>query len=239
MLRANSKNWLLSLPLALLALRMIPSGATDTAPFTLVTGSAIHLPANYLNHGLQKFTEKNFVSDLAQNLSSVQFAEPKWHRNQNTYVPRELQSCSKVWIRTDRVKKPLEAPYSGPVEVVERHKNFFVIRYLDGSKDTVTIKRLKPFIERKLPSVVQNPIKIATFYDDPPEPPPVLDDDHVEDDVADPHEIVDEQIRNLPNHVKFERKIPFTTRSGRQVKFSDKNQILFIEKIGHRKVPRK
>ena len=105
MLRANSKNWLLSLPLALLALRMIPSSATNTAPFTMVTGSALHLPANYLNHGLKSFTEKNVVSDLAQNVSSVQFAEPKWNRNQNIYVPRELQSCSKVWIRTDRVKK--------------------------------------------------------------------------------------------------------------------------------------
>ena len=103
---------------------MIPSSATNTAPFTMVTGSAIHLPANDLNHELKSFTEKNFVSDLAQNLSSVQFAEPKWNRNQNIYVPRELQSCSKVWIRTDRVKKPLEAPYSGPYEVVERQKKF-------------------------------------------------------------------------------------------------------------------
>ena len=78
-----------------------------------------------------------------------------------------------------------------------------MVKYLNGSKDTVTIKRLKPFIERELPAVNQAPIEIATFHDDLPEPPPVLNDDHIEEEVADLPENVELQIPELPNHIKF------------------------------------
>ena len=54
-------------------------------------------------------------------------------------------SCDKVWLRIDRVRKPLEAPYTGPFTVLERSPKYFL---LEKSKDVhirVTVDRLKPF----------------------------------------------------------------------------------------------
>ena len=52
--------------------------------------------------------------------------------------------CSKVWLRVDRVRKSLEAPYTGPYFVIERNPKYFVIKISDDVHKTVSIDRLKP-----------------------------------------------------------------------------------------------
>ena len=34
-------------------------------------------------------------------------------------------TAKKVFVRVDRVKQPLEAPYQGPYEVLKRNKKYF------------------------------------------------------------------------------------------------------------------
>ena len=57
------------------------------------------------------------------------------------------KKCDKVWLRLDRVRKPLEAPYTRPFKVIERNPKYFVIEVSDNVHNTVSIDRLKPFIE--------------------------------------------------------------------------------------------
>ena len=53
--------------------------------------------------------------------------------------------CSHFWLRIDRVKQPLEAPFSGPLEVVcfNHELNTAQIKE-NGLIQTVSIQRLKP-----------------------------------------------------------------------------------------------
>ncbi|KAH9579242.1 hypothetical protein MS3_00009460 [Schistosoma haematobium] len=58
-------------------------------------------------------------------------------------LPRELSTCSHVFIRVDSVRKPLQQPYEGPFHVIARHgKTFKVDRH--GRVEIVSIDRLKP-----------------------------------------------------------------------------------------------
>ncbi|VDO82173.1 unnamed protein product [Schistosoma margrebowiei] len=64
-------------------------------------------------------------------------------QNRQVALPRELYTCSHVFIRVDSVRKPLQQPYEGPFHVVARHeKTFKVDRH--GRVELVSIDRLKP-----------------------------------------------------------------------------------------------
>ena len=67
-----------------------------------------------------------------------------------------------VWLRIDRVKQPLEAPYSGPREIVSFNHELNTAQIkVNGLIQTVSIQRLKPC---KLPLAVKksNEPKIST-----------------------------------------------------------------------------
>ena len=66
------------------------------------------------------------------------------HSLPKSYVPKELKSCEYIWLRTDRVRKSLEAPYTGPFKVVTRNDKYFSILLPNNVKQNVSIDRLKP-----------------------------------------------------------------------------------------------
>ena len=47
-------------------------------------------------------------------------------------------------MRVDRVRRPLEAPYSGPFLVVKRGEKYFVIKDNMGKEQAISVDRLKP-----------------------------------------------------------------------------------------------
>ena len=52
------------------------------------------------------------------------------HCKAKLFVPKDLQSCSHVFVRVDRVRRPLEAPYDGPFAVVSRSTDTFVVKVI-------------------------------------------------------------------------------------------------------------
>jgi len=72
------------------------------------------------------------------------------HSPGNEYVPANPKQSSHIWLRIDRVLKPLEALYSGLSKVVEITSKTATIEKEDGKQEIVSIDRLKPaIIERK------------------------------------------------------------------------------------------
>ena len=74
------------------------------------------------------------------------------------YLPEQLLKCSHVWLRVDRIKRPLEAPYQGPFKVLKREDDTFTISIRD-KPTVVSIDRIKPatlpssFAENVVPEV--------------------------------------------------------------------------------------
>ena len=71
-------------------------------------------------------------------LDMTLLSERLLHTTQKAFIPEDLKSATYVWLRTDRIRKPLEAPYSGPHRVIPKQNKYF------GEKQTVSIEELKP-----------------------------------------------------------------------------------------------
>ena len=145
---ARGQDWLQSLPIILLGLRAIPN-EYGFSLFEAVTGTKLLSPKISIdkNTDTSKFNQ-HFIKELATRMKEIDFMNASsgttHNRNTNSYVPPELQTCTHVWIRIDRVRRSLESPYSGPYLVISRHLKYFTIQFTDSSKDNISLDRLKP-----------------------------------------------------------------------------------------------
>ena len=144
-LKARKDEWLISLPTVMLGLRCIPN-ENGISPFTAVTGSTLLAPHTFFDTP-SKMSQIEAINILAKNMTSIDFcslsgglhhARPK--RNTKSL---KLTTNSHVWIRIDRVRRPLEAPYSGPYPVVGFTDKLVTVRRPDGTQSTVAIDRVK------------------------------------------------------------------------------------------------
>ncbi|GBM01667.1 hypothetical protein AVEN_271924-1 [Araneus ventricosus] len=62
--------------------------------------------------------------------------------SRHIFVHKDLENCSHVFQRIDRVKKQLESPYEGPFPVIERKVKYFTIN-IKGKNVNVSLDRLK------------------------------------------------------------------------------------------------
>ncbi|KAH9588245.1 hypothetical protein MS3_00000130 [Schistosoma haematobium] len=143
-LRAHENDdWYETLPLVLLGIRTSLKADIQCSAAELVYGTTLRLPGEFFTPR----SRPNFAkSDYVQRLSAfMRTLPPVSTRIQHRQValPRELSTCSHVFIRVDSVRKPLQQPYEGPFRVIARHeKTFKVDRH--GRVEIISIDRLKP-----------------------------------------------------------------------------------------------
>ena len=87
------------------------------------------------------------------------------------FIQNELKTCTHVWLRTDRVRKPLEAPYQGPYLVNKITDDTMTLDIRDKPV-VVSIDHCKPAVlSSKVPS--DPPVAVAEeFPAAPAEPKP-------------------------------------------------------------------
>lgn len=146
---ARKQSWQTALPIVLLGIRAAVN-ESGFSPFTAVTGAEILLPQALIEER-EETEERSLSSDaikrIHQELSKLNLSEMSrgyHHGTQKQYIPKDLQTCSHVWLRIDRVRRPLEAPYEGPYRVLSRHQKHFVIELRNDVQQSVSIDRLKP-----------------------------------------------------------------------------------------------
>lgn len=125
------------------------------------------------------------------------FSAGDCHTLAKPYIPKDLLTCSKVWLRVDRIKKSLESPYTGPYDVLKRYDKYFILSLPQGDT-AVSCDRLKPAYLPKISTSVPSKDKVST-NDSPPL-----------------------QSINIPPFPDIEPRDTYTTRSGRTVKFRQK-----------------
>ncbi|XP_076042234.1 uncharacterized protein LOC143026118 [Oratosquilla oratoria] len=144
---ARRQCWLSALPVVMLGVRLLP-GESGISPFTAATGSQLMCPRVLVNTELDSArVQHEFVRDLCARMSELDFHQltaTTDHSSAKLFVPHQLMSCAQVWVRVDRVRKPLEAPYRGPFKVLRRSDKTFTILLPSGANETVSIDRLKP-----------------------------------------------------------------------------------------------
>ena len=73
-------------------------------------------------------------------MQKIAYTRTTDNREQDVYVPKETANF--VFVRVDRVKRPLEPPYDGPFKVLDKKDKFFTL-LINGKPSTVSIDRLK------------------------------------------------------------------------------------------------
>lgn len=68
----------------------------------------------------------------------------------NSYVPKYLNTCNYVRLRTERVQKPMKAPYIHPFQVLHCNPKYFTMNISGEVNNTVSIDRLKATLILKL-----------------------------------------------------------------------------------------
>ena len=149
---ARKEDWLQALPVVLLSIRNIPN-ESGFSPFTAVTGTSLLFPRPLISQDNLCEETSNLsskvVKELSQQMSKINFDElstGRLHSRPKSFIPEDLKVCSHVWIRVDRIRKPLEAPYMGPFKVIKRSDKFFVIETVKGNQQSISIDRLKPVL---------------------------------------------------------------------------------------------
>ncbi|BHF78214.1 hypothetical protein SprV_0602132600 [Sparganum proliferum] len=78
-----------------------------------------------------------------------------------SYLDNGLATCSHVYLRCDRVRRPLEPPYDGPFRVISRGmKNFRIQRGI--LEEVVSVNRLKAAVPVTPPDEPCNPLPPAS-----------------------------------------------------------------------------
>lgn len=193
---ARGENWLTSLPIVLLGIRNTINDS-GYSPMQTVTGTSALLPQIYIDPNYKREFNNDLITELCDQMRKTDFnklSEGSLHSVPTSYVPADLKTCEYVWLRVDRVKRPLEAPYSGPYLVIKRLPKIFIIKNNVGVEQTVSIDRLKPAYLNK--SLEFKNIKCKTKC-----------------------KSLDIQTKNVPLQDSPVIKDTYTTRSGRTVKF--------------------
>jgi transposase InsO family protein len=179
-IKCRRQEWLTALPIVLWSIRSLPMEGFPYSPFTLVTGSNPNLPQAFIDSHTPTAAAEEGEGELRRNLDDFvrrlqsPAAEAVPHNQPKTFIPAALQECPYVWLRTDRVRKPLEAPYTGPFAVIGRADKVYVIRMDTGRLQTVSVDRLKPAFGVHNGQRSLLPVVVPPENDFPSESPPFI-----------------------------------------------------------------
>ncbi|BHF85886.1 hypothetical protein SprV_1002906000 [Sparganum proliferum] len=150
-------NWSDNLPLALLGIRAALKSDLGCSAAELVFGTTLRLPGEMItatSRGADQ-TPDNLVHRLRQFMRSLSPVPPRTPMTES-YFEKDLDKCTHVFVRCDRVRQPLESPYEGPFRVLAR--NAKTCRILRGDKeDVVSVDRVKAAVAEEPPDLSQGP----------------------------------------------------------------------------------
>ncbi|BHF84632.1 hypothetical protein SprV_0902778300 [Sparganum proliferum] len=161
---ADPENWTDHLSLVLLGIRSALKPDLDCSAAELVFGATVRLPGEMISPTPQSAVEDptNLLHRLRQFMRTLSPVPPRPSVSES-YLEKDLATCSHVYLRCDRVRRPLEPPYDGPFRVISRGtKNFRIQR--GTREEVVNVDRLKAAVPDTPPDEPCGPL--------PPAPPP-------------------------------------------------------------------
>ncbi|BHF70922.1 hypothetical protein SprV_0401397500 [Sparganum proliferum] len=163
---ADLENWTDHLPLVLLGICSSLKSDHDCSAAELVFGATVRLPGEMITPTPEGAVEDptNLLHRLRQFMRTLSPVPPRSSASPS-YLEKDLATCSHVYLRCDRVRRPLEPPYDGPFRVISRGtKNFRIQR--KTREEAVSVDRLKAAVPDTPPDEPCGPLHPAT----PPRP---------------------------------------------------------------------
>ncbi|KAG8181439.1 hypothetical protein JTE90_015457 [Oedothorax gibbosus] len=136
--------WSEELPVVLLGIRTAVKEDVNASCAELLYGTPLRLPSDMIENNItQASCTEPFVTNLVNNMRNTNPFASSPHCATIFYVHPSLISSSHVFVRIDRVQKPLSQPYASPYKVLSRKPEVFNID-LNEKPYTISIDCLKP-----------------------------------------------------------------------------------------------
>lgn len=166
MCRGNTGQWVLELPTVLLGLRSCLRDDTQISAAEMVLGEAIRLPGDFFQP-LKQETSDNvvFVQELRKKIAHLASVPRKELHQGKIFVHPELKDCTHVFVRVDKVSRPLTQPFMGPYRVISKTEKYFKIMQGQTQK-VISIDRLKPAYFIKTEECIDAPNKATNVNND-------------------------------------------------------------------------
>ena len=156
--RLSGPNWIDELPWVLLGLRTAPKEDLRSSSAELVYGSPLTVPGDFFPDSAPRSAPRELQQqrERAKNLRPVPTTAHGEDKIQS-HVPKALNQAKFVFVRHDARKPPLQSPYDGPFEVIERTPKHFTLQ-VGTEQDKISIDRLKPaYLDPSQPPQVAQP----------------------------------------------------------------------------------
>ena len=146
-LMSSKTDWIAALPVVFFGLRSKPD-SNFISPLAATTGLDVLYPTTVAEKTAP--VTLVFIKNLQDNLEQLAFTKDfRQHSTRKTFIPGALDNCKFVWLRVDRVKQPLEAPYTGPHELIK----------INRESSTATIKKNNDHRQHSAPQTLHNIIR--------------------------------------------------------------------------------
>ncbi|GBM70890.1 hypothetical protein AVEN_28458-1 [Araneus ventricosus] len=109
----------------------------------MVYGAPIRLPGEFLSPPTDNPDPSTFVEKLKEVMQCLLLPKTQRQGQPSVFSSKDLSSCSRVFLRTDKLRKGLQPPYEGPFPVLDRNEKIFKINK-NGKELTVNTDRVKP-----------------------------------------------------------------------------------------------
>ncbi|XP_055936779.1 uncharacterized protein LOC129966381 [Argiope bruennichi] len=108
----------------------------------MVYGQPIKLPGKFFEKPKNSWDTDTFEKDQQKQMQQLKPLESRRKSSKSVFIHKDLGRSTHVFIRIDRIRKPLEPPYNEPFLIVKRPDKYFNVK--NKGKDTnVSIDRLK------------------------------------------------------------------------------------------------
>lgn len=129
----------------------------------MLYGIPLKIPGEFFTNEDMPPDPQIFIEKFREHIRQLRPIPTAHHIKKNIFVHPDIYQSSHVFLRCDMVKKPLEPPYTGPHEVVERINDHLFTIKVNGQLSTVHIDRLKPaFIDSEPANGSSDSTKDAT-----------------------------------------------------------------------------
>lgn len=149
-LMCHSTPWLDILPTVLLGLRTSFKEDIQASAAELLYGSPLRIPGEFFFDEDNKPNPQIFIEKFREHMREIRPKATSHHIKSSFFTLKDLYTCSHVFVRTDAVKAPLQAPYTGPHRIVKKLDNYIFVIDINGKEITISTERLKPaFINKQ------------------------------------------------------------------------------------------
>ncbi|CAB0037095.1 unnamed protein product [Trichogramma brassicae] len=143
-LKCSTQLWTNALPMVMLGLRKTYNDELQASPAEMIYGTMLRNSGDFCVPRAPIIEKSTFVRKLRQLFRDIKPVPASRHLSKKPFVHKDLPSCTHVFKRIDRIRKPLEPPYCGPHRIINRIDERTYNIEIDGEDKVISTDQLKP-----------------------------------------------------------------------------------------------